>query len=51
MPTYVLRLYRVDGSMGVRKLGRGTTYAQAVMLRDEEMKTGAYEKIWLSEEG
>lgn len=48
-PSYTLRLYRADGSIGVRKLAKGTTYAQAVMLRDEALRTGAYEKIWLLE--
>lgn len=49
LPTYTLRLYRIDGSLGVRELAKGTTYAQAIKLRDEELATGRYEKIWLFE--
>lgn len=49
LPAYRLKLYRFDGSLGVRELAKGTTYAQAIALRDEELATGRYEKIWLFE--
>lgn len=44
---WLLRLYGEDGRRTFIDVPPGSSYESAVALRDRELRTGRYEKIWL----
>lgn len=44
---WVLKLYSKDGGRTYRNLPPGTSYQDAAGVRDRELASGWYDKIWL----
>lgn len=44
-----VKLWEPNGTTHVRHLSPGTSYIEAAAVRDEEMRSGRYEKAWMGQ--